>query len=212
MSLIKNQQTLVLALGIGLFFSASGNACADNEILGGRPRMGVEFEYEESPNGNEQAVAVTLIPGVQWKEGWINRAEILVEDERNRTKEAGDTHYGNAQKYGIRLRKNFQLSQSVEGHVRGLVGRAVTENDQYYYAYVEPALTYKFTQVEWTASYRFVRAIDGTDGHDTNKLRIGPSFDLDDHQELEFRWARAWNAHNHTHESDALIVEYVYKF
>jgi hypothetical protein len=59
---------------------------------------------------------------------------------------------------------------------------------------------------------RVQRALDGTSGHDVNKFRLGPSVDIGEHHELEFRWARLWEARTYIHESDSYIVEYTYKF
>lgn len=181
-------------------------------VWGGQPRVAFELEYEESPDGREQAVSATLIPGLQWKEGWINRAEILLQGEREREKEDGLTSYETERKVAVRLRKNLRFSDSLRGYVRVLVGRAFGETRQYDYAYAEPALTYRFEHAAWTAGYRFVRAIDGTEGRDTDRFRLGPSFDLDAHRELEFRWVRSWDARTREHRADAWIVEFVYKY
>ena len=55
-------------------------------------------------------------------------------------------------------------------------------------------------------------AVDGTPGHDFNKFRIGPSFDLGKASEIEFRFVRNWEASTGRHASDAYIVEFVQKF
>jgi hypothetical protein len=60
--------------------------------------------------------------------------------------------------------------------------------------------------------YRLTRGIDAGKEFDLQKFRLGPSFELSEHDELEFRWARSWNLHTGQHVSDAYIVEYTRSF
>ena len=62
------------------------------------------------------------------------------------------------------------------------------------------------------AGLRFQRTLDGTAGHDRNKFRFGPSYEIDAHHEIELRFTRAWNVQTRKRDSDALIAEYTYKF
>lgn len=187
-------------------------AQADPAVAGGRPRIAVEFEFERAPGGRESGLSATVIPGLQWQDAWVDRAEILLQAEREREREDGLTRYENERKLGLRLRKNFRLDAAWRGYLRGLVGRAFGPDEAYDYAYAETALIRRFEHADWMVGYRFVRAIDGSEGHDTDKLRLGPSFDLDERRELEFRWVRTWDARTRDHESDSLIVEFAYKF
>jgi len=186
---------------------------ADVTLYGGQPRLAVEFEHEEAPDHSEVADSVTLMPGIRWKNGFINQVELLLQVEREREKEDGVWHKESGRKVAIRLRKDFTVTDNLRVTARALLGRAFNESaDDYTYAYFEPALKYRFRYFDFTAGVRAVRAIDGSDGHDANKIRLGPSFDINQHNEIEFRWVRSWDAHSGKHESDAYIMEYITKF
>lgn len=190
-------------------------------ILGGRPRVGFEYEYEKSAKGDGNNTAFAVMPGIQWKDGWITRAELYLEGNQDKMWENGSTGNTTETKVGIRLRKDFTLGNGFGGYVRGLVGRAMSNEDNFNYAYIEPALKYDFNKT-WgmTASYRMIRSIDGSTGHDKNKFRIGPNWNIDDHNTIELRYVKAYAADSHsffnpsngTHKSDAFIFEYAYKF
>ena len=83
---------------------------------------------------------------------------------------------------------------------------------QYFYWYAEPSFRYAIGPVELMLGYRHQRAIDAGKDHDLHKLRLGPSFDLSENAEIEFRWARSWNMHTGAHVSDAYIVEGTWRF
>lgn len=195
-----------------LMLMSSSSVYADTTLYGGQPRIAIEFEHEEAPDHTEVANSVTLIPGIRWNNGFINQIELLVQTEREKEKEDGVWHTASGRKIAIRLRKDFQLTDNLRATARTLFGRAFNEGDNYTYAYFEPALKYKFRHFDFTVGVRAVRAIDGSDGHDANKIRLGPSFDINKHNEIEFRWVRSWEAHSGKHESDAYIIEYITKF
>jgi hypothetical protein len=195
-----------------LMLMTSGSVYADTTLYGGQPRIAIEFEHEEAPDHSEIANSVTLIPGIRWNNGFINQVELLVQAEREREKEDGVWHRESGRKIAIRFRKDFQLTDNLKATTRALFGRALNEGDDYTYAYFEPAFKYKFRYFDFTVGLRAVRAIDGSDGHDSNKVRLGPSFDINKYNEIEFRWVRSWEAHSGKHESDAYIMEYIYKF
>jgi hypothetical protein len=59
---------------------------------------------------------------------------------------------------------------------------------------------------------RLVQGIDAGKEHDLHKFRLGPSIDLTERSEIEFRWARSWSVHTGQHVSDAYMVEYSRQF
>ena len=172
-------------------------------------RLGIEYEYEKAADGRERADALTLIPGIKWRSAWLTMTELLIETEQER--EAGRVT-DRAGKLGIRLRKDFALNERTRLVLRGLLGRALDGNESYTYAYLEPSLKYAFNDLEMMMGFRAVRSVDGTPGHDINKFRVGPGFDLGKASEIEFRFVRNWEASTGRHASDAYIVEFVQKF
>jgi hypothetical protein len=90
-------------------------------------------------------------------------------------------------------------------YFRGLIGHANDAGEKYIYGYSDATLRYERGFFGFIMGVRVQRALDGTSGHDVNKFRLGPSFDIGEHHELEFRWARSWEAHTHVHESDTLL-------
>ena len=174
----------------------------------GKPRIGFEIEHERTADKAWHANSLSLTPGLTWQQGWINRAEIQIQTELE--SESGEHH--TEQKLGFRLRHDFHISPDAKVVIRGLVGRAFSAQEDFSYAYVEPALKYGFDDFELTIGYRVVRAIDGSKGHDLNKLRLGPSFDLGRNDEIEFRWVRSWDADTGEHASDAYSIEFVHKY
>lgn len=199
-----------MAGGAGTIMLGMGPVQADSpSSLDGQLRLGVEYEYEKSADGRQRADAVTLIPGIKWRSGWLTMTELLIETEQER--EAGRVT-ARAGKLGIRLRKDVALNERARLVLRGLLGRALNGNESYTYAYLEPSLKYAFDDLEMMMGFRAVRAVDGTPGHDFNKFRVGPSFDLGKASEIEFRFVRSWEASTGRHASDAYIVEFVHKF
>ena len=208
----------------GEYYTAEGKKVEVKEadtLFGGRPRIGFEYEYEKNAVGDGNNAGVSLYPGIAWKDGWITRAELMLEGNQDKAWSNGSEGNTTQTKVGIRLRKDFTLGNGFGGYVRGLVGRAMSNEDNYNYAYWEPALKYDFNKT-WgmTASYRLIRSIDGSTGHDKNKFRIGPNWNINDHHGIEFRYVKTYAAEgpsfldfkNGQHKSDAYIVEYAYKF
>lgn len=195
-----------------LMLITSSSVYAEATLYGGQPRIAIEFEHEEAPDHSEIANSVTLIPGIRWNKGFINQIELLVQAEREKEKEDGVWHRESSRKVALRIRKDFPLTDNLRATARALLGRALTETNDYTYVYFEPALKYKFQYFDFTVGVRAVRAIDGSDGHDSNKIRLGPSFDINKNNEIEFRWVRSWEAYSGKHESDTYIVEYITKF
>ena len=86
-----------------------GPVLADSpSSLDGQLRLGIEYEYEKAADGRERADALTLIPGIKWRSGWLTMTELLIETEQER--EAGRVT-DRAGKLGIRLRKDFAVNE-----------------------------------------------------------------------------------------------------
>lgn len=188
-------------------------ASAETTILGGQPQMVYELEHEKAADHSTRGNTVTIYPGLRWKEGWINIFEVQLSREHEvETASDGSTERSNVNTFGLRVRKNIHFTEDFGGFFRTLIGRKWQPTGYYTYAYVEPALTYDIEPVSLYAGYRVIRSIDGSAGHDVNLLRMGPGWDISEHHEVEFRWARAWDATINKHSSDAVEIEYTYKF
>jgi hypothetical protein len=189
-----------------------GTAMAETTWWGGRPELGIEYEHEKSSDNQSTGNGITLIPSLSFKTGPIHRIDLLLEGERDKEVSSGVTSFSNLYKVAVRVRKNVPLQGDLGMYFRGLVGHAQSDSEKYFYGYSDAALRYEHGFFGFIMGVRVQRALDGTRGHDLNKFRLGPSFDIGEHHELEFRWARSWDADTRAHESDSYIVEYTYKF
>ena len=187
-------------------------AKAETLLWGGHPEFGIELEEEKSPDGTGLTHSITYIPSLVFPNGPINRFDLLLMDEREQETSDGVVAKTNITKVALRVRKNIHFTEDWGMYVRALVGHANTSSERYVYGYTDAALRYEHDFFGFIAGVRVQRSLDGTPGHDLNKFRLGPSFDIGEHHELEFRCVRAWDAHTHARESDATIVEYTYKF
>ena len=185
----------------------------------GQPRVAFEYEHETAKSGGNN-IAYSVYPGVQWKDGWLNRAELMLEGNQDNMYDNGKTGGNTQTKMGVRLRTDFKLGAGFSAYVRGLVGHAMSNEGNYSYAYVEPAVKYSFNETwSWTVSDRIIRSIDGTDGKDVNKIRFGPNWDINKNNVLELRYVKVYNAEhsffnleNNDRKADAVVLEYAYKF
>jgi len=185
---------------------------AEVELWGGKPALGLEFEHQKMAFGAGHANSLTLVPSLSFKDGFINKVDVLIEGERENTVEDGVNEKVHVKKLALRLRKNFELTDTWELFARGLVGRELTTVENFNYSYIDTGIHFERGAFGFMAGLRFQRTLDGTAGHDMNKFRFGPSYDFDAHHEIEFRFVRAWNVQTHKRDSDALIAEYTYKF
>jgi hypothetical protein len=185
---------------------------ADAELWGGKPSLGLEFEHQKMAFGAGHANSLTLVPGLSFKDSFIHKVDVLIEAERENEIEDGVNEITHVKKLALRLKKNFELDDSWALFVRGLVGREWNTLENFNYSYVDTGIHYEYGAFGFMAGLRFQRTLDGTVGHDRNKFRFGPSYELDDHHEVELRLIRAWNVQTRKRDSDALIVEYTYKF
>jgi len=187
-------------------------AWADVELWGGKPSLGLEFEHQKMALGAGHSNALTLVPGLSFKDGFIHKVDVLIEAERENEIEDGVNEKTHVKKLALRLKKNFELNDSWALFVRGLVGREWNTLENFNYSYVDTGIHYEYGAFGFMAGLRFQRTLDGTAGHDRNKFRFGPSYEIDAHHEIELRFIRAWNVQTRTRDSDALIAEYTYKF
>ena len=185
---------------------------ADAELWGGKPSLGLEFEHQKMAFGAGHSNSLTLVPGLSFKDSFIHKVDVLIEAERENEIEDGVNEKTHVKKLALRLKKNFELDDSWALFVRGLVGREWNTLENFNYSYVDTGIHYEYGAFGFMAGLRFQRTLDGTVGHDRNKFRFGPSYELDDHHEVELRLIRAWNVQTRKRDSDALIAEYTYKF
>ena len=185
---------------------------ADVELWGGKPSLGLEFEHQKMAFGAGHANSLTLVPGLRFKNAFINKVDILIEGERENEVVDGVNEKAQVKKLALRLKKNFELTDTWELFVRGLVGREFSSEENFNYSYIDTGIHFERGAFGFMAGLRFLRALDGTAGHDRNKIRFGPSYEIDVHHEIEFRFIRAWDAQTRKRDSDALIAEYTYKF
>ncbi len=162
--------------------------------------------------GAGHANSLTLVPGLSFKDSFIHKVDVLIEAERENEIEDGVNEKTHVQKLALRLKKNFELDDSWAIFVRGLVGREWNTLENFNYSYVDTGIHYEYGAFGFMAGLRFQRTLDGTVGHDRNKFRFGPSYEIDAHHEIELRFVRAWNVQTRKRDSDALIAEYTYKF
>ena len=187
-------------------------AWADVELWGGKPSLGLEYEHQKMAFGAGHSNALTLVPGLNFKDGFIHKVDVLIEAERENEIEDGVNEKTHVKKLALRLKKNFELDDNWALFVRGLVGREWNTLENFNYSYVDTGIHYEVGAFGLMAGLRFQRTLDGTAGHDRNKFRFGPSYEIDAHHEIELRFIRAWNVQTRKLDSDALIAEYTYKF
>ena len=185
---------------------------ADAELWGGKPSLGLEYEHQKMAFGAGHANSLTLVPGLSFKDNFIHKVDVLIEAERENEIEDGVNEKTHVKKLALRLKKNFELDDSWALFVRGLVGREWNTLENFNYSYVDAGIHFEHGAFGFMAGLRFQRTLDGTAGHDRNKFRFGPSYEIDAHHEIELRFVRAWNVQTSKLDSDALIAEYTYKF
>lgn len=174
------------------------------------PLVGIEYESEKDRNSKITNQALSIIPGWNFAEDSpISRVELLIEHNRDDSAGAGG-QVARENKLFVRLRHDGEVAENLDYFVRGGVGRAYNNSHRdYSYAYVEPGLEFKFApRWEFVLAYRVIDAIDQTKGQRVNKVSFGPSFLLDEHNELEARFVRAHGDQS----SSAILLEYVHSY
>ena len=190
----------------------SGNAQAEVTLWGGRPALGMAYEYEKMSDQISRAQSITLMPGLSFKDAGVHHIDLLVNVERDKTTSGNTSSYSHVQRLALRALKNVPLQGELSMSFRALAGRVHGSSDKYFYGYSEAALHYDHNALGISSGLRVQRALDNSSGHDLNKIWVGPRFDIADQHALELRWERAWVARTNVRDSDAYIVEYSYKF
>ena len=172
-------------------------------------RIGVEFESERDNRTGMVNNALTLAPGWQFAaNNFISRVELLVEhNEDNKADSAGVRAHEN--KLFVRLRHSGDFTENIGYYIRGGLGRKFNSEGGGNYGYVEPGVKYKFGR-EWegVVAIREVNAIDGARGQHVRKFIIGPNFNFDRYNELEFRYVKG----SQDKDLRAWVIEYVHKY
>ena len=169
-------------------------------------RIGLEFESEKNNETGITNHALTLAPGWQFpEENLISRVELLI--ERNRDVSAASD--AKETTLFLRIRHDGELTDSLGYYVRGGVGHSWNDERNFNFGYVEPGVEYKIGGGwELALAYRETNSIDGTPGERVHRFLVGPNFDLDKHNEFEFRYVKG----NGDEDVRSWVVEYVYKF
>ena len=202
----------VLPVGVLLSGLCAVNAHAQSQFWSGRPGLGLAYEYEKMSDGVSHGQSVTLAPGLNFKDAPVHRIELLINGERDKSVSSNVSSFSNLYKLAVRVGKYVPLQGDWGLYFRGLAGYNKSSSEKYFYGYSDGALRYKINSIGLNAGLRVQRTLDGTSGHDINKIWLGPRFDIADQHELELRWERGWAARSNTRESDAYILEYNYKF
>jgi hypothetical protein len=206
MFLLRNGFSWVTCLALSLLPAI---ACADWSDTG-KTKLGIEFELEQGAGNAWQSRSLTLVPGINLDNRWISMVELLLEGAREHDEQTGER--ASERKLGVRVRHEFPLTAAAKIVLRGLLGHAWQGDEKFAYYYVEPSFKYAFKHFEMMVGYRLVHGIDAGKEHDLHKFRLGPSIDLTERSEIEFRWARSWSVHTGQHVSDAYMVEYSRQF
>jgi hypothetical protein len=172
-------------------------------------RLGIEYELEKDRRTGIRNHEVSLEPGWQFpKSSPIDLIELLI--ERNRDARADDEGFrARETKLFLRLRHMGELTPNSSYYVQGGAGRSFNNEKNFWYAYIEPGLTYELTERwEWMLGVRVGDAIDGTRGERALKYITGPSFALDKHNEIELRYFRA----KRDEDAWSVSIGYTYRF
>jgi len=173
------------------------------------PLLGFEFESEKDNDTGITNHGVQLIPGWAFSEkSLISRVELLIGRDQDTSSDASG-ELAKENKLFVRIRHEGHFSDTLGYYIRGGVGRSFNNQRNFNYAYVEPGIEYKFMRRwAWTVAFRETNSINGVSGQHIAQFRTGPSFDLDENNEFEIRYAKG--------SGDARLAswafEYVHKF
>lgn len=191
---------------------SSTSASAQAQLWGGQPELGIGFERETSADKSLVTHSVTLMPGLSFKNGAVNRIELLINTERDTDSSSGTDTYSNVHGLAIRARKDVALAEHLGMYFHGLLGRSQSDSSRFWYGYSDAALLVEYGFFDFMWGVRIQRALDETTDQGFNKLRLGPGFNLTDKHRIEVNWVRSWQAESHALDSDAVVLEYTFKF
>ena len=173
------------------------------------PLLGFEFESEKNHNSGITNRAVDIVPGWEFsEENLISRVELLI--DRNQAASAdSDGVRAKENKLFVRIRHDGEFTDTLGYYIRGGVGRSFNNQRNFNFAYIEPAIEYKFAQRwAWKLAIRDIHGIDNVGGHHVRQIRTGPSLDWDKNNELEFLRVQG----NGDEKLTSWVFEYVHKF
>lgn len=188
------------------------SATAQAQLWGGRPELGIGFERETSADKSLVKNSVTLMPALSFKNGAVNRIELLINTERDTDSSSGTDTYSNVHGLALRARKDVTLADHLGLYFRGLLGRSQSDSSRFWYGYSDAALSFEPGFFDFMLGVRIQRALDETTNQGFNKLRLGPGFHLADKHRIEINWVRSWQAESHALDSDSVVLEYTFKF
>ena len=187
-------------------------AKAQTQLWGGQPELGIGFERDTSADKSLVANSVTLLPALSFKNGAVNRVELLINTERDTDSSTVSNTYSNAHGLAIRARKDVALADHLGMYFRGLLGRSQSDSARFWYGYSDAALSVEYGFFDFMLGVRIQRALDQTTDQGFNKLRSGPGFNLADKHRIEINWVRSWQAESQALDSDSVLLEYTFKF
>jgi len=190
----RRHYALVACL-IGLSTTLSSTeATAQVQLWGGRPELSVWFERETSADKSLVTNSVTLMPSLSYKNGAVNRVELLINTERDTASSTGADTYSNLHGLAIRARKDVALADHLGLYFRGLLGLSQSDSSRFWYGYSDAALSVEYGFFDFMLGVRIQRALDETTDQAFNKLRLGPGFNIADKHRIEINWVRSWQA------------------
>ena len=187
-------------------------ASAQTQLWGGQPELGIGFERETSADKSLVANSVTLIPALSYKNGAVNRVELLISTERDTDSSTGTDTFSHVHGLAIRARKDVALADHLGMYFRGLLGRSQSDSSRFWYGYSDAALSVEYGFFDFLLGLRIQRALDETTDQGFNKLRLGPGFHIADKHRIEINWVRSWQAESHALDNDSVLLEYTFKF
>lgn len=190
------------AAGIALAF-----ICGAARAAG--PLLGFEFESEKNNDNGITNHSVQLIPGWAFSEkSLISRVELLITRDQDTSGDANGVR-AKENRLFVRIRHDGDISDTLGYYLRGGIGRSFNNQRNFNFAYVEPGVEYKFMhRWTWTVAFRETNSIDSVGGQRVAQFRTGPSFDLDENNEFEIRYAKG----NGDADLTSWAFEYTHKF
>lgn len=173
------------------------------------PLLGFEFESEKNNDSGTTNRSVQLVPGwVFSNKSLISRVELLITRDQDTSSDANGM-LAKENRLFVRIRHDGDFSDNLAYYLRGGVGRSFNTQRNFNYAYVEPGIEYKFVRRwAWTVAFRETNSIDSASGQHVAQFRTGPSFDLDENNEFEIRYAKGSGDANLT----SWAFEYTHRF
>lgn len=187
-------------------------ASAETSVWGGRPALGLALERETSSDKSQIADTLTIAPGLRFTNGGVNRIDVLIQTERDTDNSSGTDTFTRFNGLAVRVRKDLALVDKLDMYFTGLAGRTQGNDTHFWYGYSEAGFMARLGGLNFSLGTRVHRSLDGNTDQNFNKLLVGPGFVLGDQHELDLRWMRSWRADGNAFDSDAVKLEYIYKF